>query len=229
LKQKIADTIEDIAEKEQAIQDTTVATQRLDKNFEEATALRAQEKQNFESELQDYNEAITALNQAISILSEFYSKQKASFLQSIAAAGPRELTPGVFDSAYEQKGGAGIVEMISTVRKEYEQGKADLEAAEAQAVSDYAEAKKTYQQMRSDLVTQMDRLTVEKQTAESNLDQFQDDKASNEAEIQASITYLGQLANSCNSLLANFDARVKHRNEEKGAIEEAIRVLQEES
>jgi hypothetical protein len=39
---------------------------------------------------------------------------------------------------------------------------------------------------------------------------------------------LKQLSGSCDSLLANFDKRVELRKEEKGAINQAIKVLEEE-
>merc|ERR1719272_1582195 len=99
--------------------------------------------------------------------------------------------------------------MISTVRKEYENGKATLEAAEAQSILDYNAAKAAYQQARRDLVTQSNRLTAELQTAEANLSQFQEDKAGNEDDIKAAVQYLGQLKESCSSLLEHFDERVK--------------------
>jgi len=122
-----------------------------------------------------------------------------------------------------------VIEMITTVRGEYEQGKADLEKAEAQAVEDYTKYKADYQQMRRDLVSQEDRLTVELQTAQANLAQLKEDKGANEQEIQATITYLGQLHGSCDSLLENYDERVKLRKEEKEAINQAIDVLENES
>merc|ERR1719465_34192 len=99
----------------------------------------------------------------------------------------------------------GVVQMISTVRKEYEGGKSVLEAAEAQAIVDYNNAKTAYEQNRRDLVSTNDRLNVELQTAEGNLAQFQEDKATNEDDIKAAVAYLGQLKDSCNSLLENFD------------------------
>lgn len=229
LKQKIADETETIAEKKQGIADTIESIARADKNFDEATALRAEQKQKFEEELQNYNDALAALNQAIDILSKFYASKKKGFLQTGDEVAPREVAPGVFDNAYKQKGGAGIIEMISTVRKEYEQGKADLEKAEAEAIADYANTKAAYQQARRDLVTQQDRLTAELQTAEANLSQFQDDKQSNEEEIAAATAYLGQLASSCDSLLKHYDDRVKLRAEEKKAIQDAMKVLREEA
>merc|ERR1719281_164340 len=99
--------------------------------------------------------------------------------------------------------------MISTVRAEYETGKADLEKAEAQAIIDYNAARDAYRKARADLVSQQDRLEVELQTAEANLSQFQEDKASNEAEVIASKTYMVQLKNSCDSLLKHYDERVQ--------------------
>merc|ERR1719359_2465169 len=105
------------------------------------------------------------------------------------------MTPGVFDNAYQMKGGSGIIEMIGTVRTEYETGKADIEKAEAQAILDFNNARDAYRKARADLVSQQDRLTVELQTAEANLEQFQEDKASNEAEVAAAKAYMIQLKN----------------------------------
>merc|ERR1719311_619696 len=224
--QKIADETETISEKKQAIADTIDAIKRADDNMAELTRIRAEEKTNFDEELQNYNDALAALNQAIDILAKFYASKK-SFVQTNVA--PREMEPGVFDSAYQQKGGAGIIEMISTVRTEYETGKADLEKAEAQAIADFLAARDAYRKARADLVSQQDRLEVELQTAEANLSQFQEDKASNEQEVAAAKTYMGQLKASCDSLLTHYDERVQLRKEEKAAINKAIDVLKNET
>jgi len=224
--QKIADETETVAEKKQAIADTIDAIKRADENMEQLTNIRAQEKSDFEGELQNYKDALTALNQAIDILAKFYASKK-SFVQTAVA--PREMTPGVFDNVYQQKGGSGIIGMISTVRTEYETGKADLEKAEAQAIVDFNNARDAYRKARADLVSQQDRLEVELQTAENNLSQYQEDKASNEQEVAASKAYYGQLKNSCDGLLEHYDERVKLRREEKGAIEKAIDVLKNET
>merc|ERR1719420_2126279 len=234
LTQKINNEGEVIVEKQTGIKETQAAIVKQDKNYEEATAIRKQAKQDFEVEQQNYKDALDALNQAIDILAKFYAKKK-SFVQvqqntnDDDSAPPREIQPGVFDSVYEQKGGKGVVQMISTVRKEYEQGKADLEKAEAKAVEDYTKYKADYQAMRRDLVSQEDRLNVELQTAKAALAQYKEDKAANEQEIQAAVTYLGQLSQSCDSLLEHYDERVKLRKQEKAAIKEAIDVLQNET
>lgn len=227
LVQKIADEKATIVEKKQGIQDTIDSIARADHNFEEATKIRANEKEKFEEELQNYKDALDALNQAIDILSKFYASKGKFFIQEGVA--PRAIAPGVFDSAYQMKGGSGIIQMIATVRKEYEQGKSDLEKAEAQAVIDYNNMKAEYQATRRDLVSQQDRLETELHTAEMNLSQFEEDKKANEDEIAASKVYLGQLGQSCDSLLKNYDKRVDLRKEEKEAIKKAIDVLENET
>lgn len=225
--QKIADETETIAEKKQAITDTIDAIKRADENMAQLTQIRAEEKANFETELQNYKDALAALNQAIDILSKFYASKKKFFLQTGVA--PREMAPGVFDNVYQQKGGSGVIDMIATVRTEYETGKADLEKAEATAIADFLAARDAYRKARADLVSQQDRLEVELQTAEANLAQFQDDKLSNENEVAAAKAYYGQLQGSCDSLLKNYDQRVELRKEEKAAINKAIDVLQNET
>lgn len=227
LVQKIADEKATIVEKKQGIQDTIDSIARADHNFEEATKIRANEKEKFEEELQNYKDALDALNQAIDILSKFYASKGKFFIQEGVA--PRAIAPGVFDSAYQMKGGSGIIQMIATVRKEYEQGKSDLEKAEAQAVIDFNNMKAEYQATRRDLVSQQDRLETELHTAEMNLSQFEEDKKANEDEIAASKVYLGQLGQSCDSLLKNYDKRVDLRKEEKEAIKKAIDVLENET
>merc|ERR1719487_2954783 len=80
--QKIADETETIAEKKQAIADTIDAIKRADENMAELTRIRGEEKANFDEELQNYKDALAALNQAIDILSKFYASKKKSFVQT---------------------------------------------------------------------------------------------------------------------------------------------------
>merc|ERR1719409_70051 len=90
-KATIADTIEVIAEKKMAIQETNDDIARADKNMDEATAIRAQEKADFEQELQAYRESLAALNQAIDVLAKFYAKKKkGAFLMQVGEGNTAE-------------------------------------------------------------------------------------------------------------------------------------------
>jgi len=237
----IADLTETINEKVQALQDNADAIQLADKNFAEATAIRGQDKSEFETELGNYVEALSALNQAIDVLAKFYASKKAAAAAAAGAAlvqvghrasqtkvAPREVAPGMFAGA-AAGGGKGVVDMISVVRTEFETGKRDLEAAEKQAQADYDQAREDYQEARRGLVSQGDKLTVEKQTAENAMEQAREDKATNEEEVAAATSYLAQLGGSCNTLLKNHAARKQQRTEEEQAISDAKKVLEEEA
>jgi len=236
LKQQIADETETVAEKQRQIATTNEATQSADKSFKEAETLREEERQSYQTELQNYNDALAALNQAMEILAKVYAEKEApapaSFLQLaqhsklIDEAAPRAVQPDTFTNVYETKGGQGVIEMIATVRKEFESGKADLEKGEQESLADYQKVEDEYKVARGDLVNQLNSATTELQTAQGNLDQFNEDLLSNEKEVQAAAHYLQQLGGSCNTLLENFDRRVKLRSEEKQAIEDAVKVLE---
>merc|ERR1719310_2056842 len=121
-----------------------------DRNFDEAAHFRHEEKLAADKEVEDYKEALAALNQAIDILSKFYAaknKKAASMLDEgeEGQIAPRAMAPGVFDSVYESKGGKGVIEMIATVRAEFEQGMKDVIKAEEQAQADFEKVKAEYQ------------------------------------------------------------------------------------
>jgi chromosome segregation ATPase len=227
LTQEIADTTEVIKEKIQAIADTEDAIKAADAAYQEATQLRAEQKAAYEVELQNYKDAVSALNEAIDILAKFYAKGGALLETGVDAdAAPRADAPGTFSGGYEKKGG-GVVKMLSETRHEFEVGKANLIQAETEAQADYDAAEKDYRARRSSLVEAKNTFTVELQTAQNKLEQAKEDKQASEEEIASAVAYLAQLNKSCKSLLENYQDRVNMRNDEKKAINEAIGVLKE--
>merc|ERR1719487_1781830 len=126
-------------------------------------------------------------------------------------AAPREMAPGVFDSVYESKGGSGVIEMIATVRAEFEHGMKDVIKAEEQAQADFEKVKAEYQKTLNDLISKLNLLIVQRTQASDAKEQFEDDKKQEEEEVKAETAYLLQLAGSCNSLLEHYTERVQMR------------------
>merc|ERR1719160_1677010 len=108
-------------------------------------------------------------------------------LQEDAASdvAPRTVAPGVFDNVYQSKGGKGVIEMISTVRSEFEHGMKDLQAAEEKAVSDYEKAKADYQKTLSDLVGKLNMLLTQRMTSRNSRDQFTEDRTEEQTDLKA--------------------------------------------
>merc|ERR1719231_1673606 len=144
-------------------------------------------------------------------------------------AAPREMAPGVFDSVYESKGGSGVIEMIATVRGEFEQGMKDVIKAEEQAQGDFERLKAEYQKTLNDLISKLNLLIVQRTQANDAKEGYEEDKKQEEEEVRTETAYLLQLAGSCNSLLTHYTERVQMRNDEKAAIKKAKQVLEEEA
>jgi len=230
LTQTIADLTEVIKEKTQSIADTEQAITDADAANTEAGNLRKEQKSAYQVELQNYNDAISALNEATDILAKFYNKGGAAFVETEenadAGVAPRADSPDTFSGGYQKKGG-GVVKLLTDTRNEFQVGKDHLIKAEDQMQKDYEQGVRDYRARRAGLVDAKNTLTVEKQTAESNKASAQDDKTANENEITSAVAYLGQLDQSCSSLIANYQERVNMRTEEKKAINEAMGVLRE--
>jgi len=210
------------------------AVDTTDRNFDEAAHFRHEENMAFEKEHDDYKEALAALNQAIDILSKFYAAKKkgaSSMVQVREDEGiaPRAIAPGVFDDVYESKGGSGVIEMIATVRGEFEHGMKDLIMAEEKAAADFEKVKAEYQKTLNDLLSALNLLIVQRHQAQEAKSGFEEDKKEQEDEVASETAYLLQLSGSCSSLLEHYTERVQMRNDEKAAIKKAIDVLENEA
>jgi len=231
LKQSIEDTNAVIAEKQQNIADTAEAISTADTEFKEVEEVRAKAKADYETELADYKDSISALNQAIDILAEFY-RDDASFIQlgsrvrQVPGAAARSDAPATMGN-YVRKGGGHVVSILKETRLDFQAGMQSLEVQETQQVADFEATKAAYEKTRADLVDAGNRLAAELQTAQLGLAQAETDLHENQEKVAAATSYLAQVGGSCNILIENFSERTRLRGEEKQAITDAIGILQE--
>jgi hypothetical protein len=231
LKTKIEDTEGDIADKEQSIKDTAEAIQDADTEYTELKGVRAKAKADFEAEHGDYKDAISALNQAIDLLGDFYRSADTGFVQADQVyvpdgAGRNDAPSMGITGSYQKKGGAAVVKILADTRKEFSVGMDNLERQEAQQVADFGASTDAYKKTRADLVDAGNRLSAELQAAQLSLTQLKTDLKDNEDKVTDAENYLIQVGGSCNMLIKNFDERTKLRDDEKTAIQNAIQVLQ---
>merc|ERR1719389_1322364 len=229
---QIADTQAVIGEKQQQIDDIADAIKDADSSFDQLSQTRQKAKADFDAEHRDYVDAITALNQAIDILGDFYRTQQSSFVQVhkqvfVPDSADRSETPGMttLTGSYVKKGGAAVVATLRDTRKEFEAGKLDIELFEKKQVEEFEADQAAYTTERNTLVESGNRLAAEFQTAQQQLSVFQDDRDTNTREATAANSYLKQLGSSCRALLDHFADRSKLRAEEKKAISDAVAIL----
>lgn len=182
--------------------------------FAALTQMREDGKHEFERNREETVDAITALNQAIDILAQFYSSQAkggASFVQT------------------DPNNGRQVVNMIARVRDEFSDAKKHLEDSEASATSAFETARTLHAQMDADLHAEHNTLSVELQTAQQAQSANTDDKNTQVASVGSARQYLSKLSGACGPLLHNFDRRRDLRSQEKGALRDAIKVLEDAS
>jgi chromosome segregation ATPase len=232
LELQIADTQAVIGEKQQQIDDIADAIKDADASFDQLSQTRQKAKADFDAEHRDYVDAITALNQAIDLLGDFYRTQKSSFVQVhkqvfVPDSGDRSESPGMttLTGSYAKKGGAAVVATLRDTRKEFEAGKQDIELFEKKQVEEFEANKAAYTTERNALVESGNRLAAEFQTAQGQLSVYQDDRDTNTREATAANGYLKQLGSSCRALLDHFADRSKLRAEERKAISDAVAIL----
>jgi len=239
----ITDTQATIADKQQALSDNQDAVSKVDSDFTDLTNIRTKAKADFDAELQDYVDAIAALNEAMDMLAQFYQESGGALIQTHhltsnkhKAKGKQPVVPdaavktdapemGSLSGDYEQKGGQGVLQVLQEVRTEFEAGKTTLVSTENTQASEFEAAKTSYNGNRAALVDAGNRFTVELQTAQGELAAHQGNLASNTEEANAATNYLTQVGGSCDSLNAHFDDRQALRAQEKTAIGDAIEVL----
>jgi chromosome segregation ATPase len=235
---EVEDTKKIIEDKQLAVQDNGDSVEKADTDFNDLKTLREKAHADFEAELQDYKDAISALAEASTMLTTYYS----SFLQvehtdtqkqhhqhkqapTVPDASTKVEAPDMM-TVYEQKGGnAGVLAVLAATRKEFEDGKTALEATEAEQAKEFTDSEAAYRTARNALVDAGNRLTVELQTAEGTLSTAEANLETNIGEVNAADQYLTQVGASCDSLEAHFDDRKSLRSQERQAISDAIDVL----
>jgi len=185
-----------------------------DQAWKDLGKIRDAEKQAYDEDLQDTVDAIAAMNQAKGILADYYASQAALLQEDpLILANPRS--------------GSQVTAMMVAISNEFSASENSLRSVETAALAAHETARQTHVQAMSDLSSNRNVLTVEKQTAEQATTSNQEDLSNNQGEIAAANTYLGRLSKSCQPLIDNYDERKRLRGEEKSAITEAVTILGE--
>jgi hypothetical protein len=237
------DTKKLIEDKLLAVQDNADAVTKADTDYADLKGIREKAHADYEAELQDYNDAITALGEATTMLTNFYSEGSGSTFLEIKQAPIASMlqvkhkqptVPGASDkteapdmmTVYESKGGpAGVLAVLQETRKSFEDGKTALEATETAQANEFGESTTSYNNARNALVDAGNALTAELQTAQQTLTTAESNLGTSRDEVTAADNYLTQVSASCDSLEAHFDDRKSLREQERQAITDAIGVL----
>jgi len=207
----------DIATLAKQLEELAAAQAALAKAMKEATEIREKEKAENLSTIADAKEAQEAVEQALTILRDFYAKQ-GSLMQE-------EQVPEM--KAYKGQGGAkkGVVGMLEVILS-------DFARLEAETTADENTAAREYEQFMSDSKAdakakhdeEFDK-GLQKDQKEHELKGKQSDLDSTQEELDASLKYYEELKPACLEVHVSYEERVAKRKEEIESLKQAYEIL----
>merc|ERR1712110_1337541 len=165
------------------------------------------EKQNkeFQATVADQRETQKLLKAALSILGEFYNKEKAAAMLQQEPAGPPP--PAGFEAYKKNAASGGVMQML-------EQIISDAKAMEAETIRSEEDAQKAYEDFVKDTNNSIEAKNKDitnkaenKAKAESELVETNEAKEATMLELEQLSNYNAQLHQSCDFVQKNFEVR----------------------
>jgi len=184
------------------------------------------EKQNkeFQTTVADQRTTQKLLQTALTILQDFYGKQKAAgFVQRQEPAGPPP--PPGFEAYKKNAASGGVMGMIQQIIN-------DAKAMEAETIRSEEDAQKAYEDFVKETNASIEAKSKDivnksesKAKAEGDLVETKEKKESVMVELEQLSNYNAELHSSCDFITKNFDLRQTARDEEVEALRQAKAIL----
>merc|ERR1719458_2377378 len=227
-KQSAAEAIRDKLVEELELLDDDIKS--IKKKQEEAEEQRKEEKAENEKTIEQANDGLKAVEEAIDILEKFYKKAAKSEVDLKLVQGPKDDAP---DAGFEggeaysgdQGGATGAVGLLEVIKSDFKRTVTETEKAEAEAEEDH-----------DVFMTESKKSLAEKEKAKEDKTKQKDDvseKLSNDEEtmkeqaklVTTAIKELLELKDACSLTSDSYEERAAKREEEKKALKQALCIL----
>merc|ERR1719160_1049634 len=208
-----------IAKLTEEIEKLNTAVQELDAAVAKSTEVRTAEKAKNTVTIKDSQDAQTAVEQALTVLKDFYAKaaEATSLVQQ----------PETFDEPYKGMGGekGGVVGMIEVIQSDFARLESETTAAEEKAQKEYDEFMQDSKVDKAQKTVDIEHKTGKKQNDEQMLEYAKSDLAATQKELDAALSYYEKLKPSCVDTAESYEDRVARREEEIQSLQEALKIL----
>jgi len=218
------------AELEEAIETLKEEIEHLNKDLEEATTLRAEDKEMNLQTIKDAGEGLEAVRQAIAVLEEFYkgaAKGAVSLLQESASPVDEDRPEGSRSGAYKgkQTQGSNIIEMLKVIESDFDRTgrrtKEEEEAAHRQFVKFNRETKVSIASKETEQKNKESELEETKLRIEENLN----DLKKQQELLDKALQELTALMPACVDTGMDYEERKEKREAEMEALKQACQAL----
>jgi len=208
--------------------DLSDAISALDAAVSQATTLRLNEKSKNTVAIEDAKVAQAAVAKALTVLQEFYAKASTA---TALVQGAADDAPATFDKPYTGMGGSntGVVGMLEVIQADFARLETETGVAEKEAQAEFERFSDDSSQDKAVKGMDLDNKGKDKATAESDLSSTEKDLAATQTELDAALAYYDKLKPSCVDAGLSYGERVRMREEEIKSLQEALRILTEET
>jgi hypothetical protein len=214
MKERIAGDTTSVAQLKSSILFLQDELARVAKETQEAVELRKQEHEAFLKAKADHDEVISALEQAVTALS-----QQFAFLQTQGAQSPF----AEYDAS--GAGSASVIEMLQDLLNRYSQAREAVMKGEEDAVKAHEELLATNEAFRVDTTNLKNSKTSNRRALLGELTANKESMKTSLLELQQVNQYLADLRPSCDDIRSTFEERKKRREAEIAALKEALSVI----
>jgi len=188
----------------------------LDAEMKEATDIRTSERAIFAKTEKDLSESVEACGAAIQVLRDYY-EGSASLLQATSKAASKAMA----------KDGSGILGVLEYAASDFDKQLSDIRVAEKQAVDKYDNLSQESKQLRAVKSVEIKGKDSETKSLQTALADYNEDRESVSAELQAVVDYLSELKPKCEAEAPPTYAEKKaKRDAELQGLKEALKILE---
>jgi len=235
--EEIATLNSEMAELEALIDKLTVeladlakAIKELEDAREKAEKERKEEKAENAATVAEASAGLSAIDQAIDIISKFYKSAKKEKVDLSLEQGPADDAPDAgFDigEAYTgaQSESGGIIGMMEVMKSDFERTISETEAAEAQAEEEHLQFMTETGKSLAEKKVASEERTAQKDDASEKLEKASDNLDAQTKILETSIQELLDLQPVCVDTGMSYDERVARREDEIAALKKADCIL----
>merc|ERR1719490_455548 len=228
--EEIASLNGEMAELEALINELTEALATLSEEIKELEAAQEKAEKESAATVKEAQAGLSAISEAIDIISKFYKSAKKEKVDLSLAQGPADDAP---DAGFEigeaytgaQSESGGIIGMMEVMKSDFERTISETEAAEAQAEEDHLEFMTETGKSLAEKKVATEEKSTQKDDASEKLEKADDNMSGQTKLLVTSISELLDLKPVCVDTGMSYKERVALREEEIEALKKADCIL----
>jgi len=213
-----------IAELEEAIKGLEGEIAEMDAAQAEATKIRTEENTDYLKASKDFSDSAKAVAAATQVLKSYY--EGGSFIQISAKTGLKSKQPD-FGGASSDVGGT-IISVLEVAESDFTKLLAEADTDEEAAATAYKKLTDENKVTKASKEAEIKGKQSEIRSLSTNLQNYNEDKASVGGELDAVLAYLDKLKPECEVKVMSYEEKVARREAEIDGLKEALGILEGE-